>query len=267
MLILLSPAKTLDFETTVPSFAQSMHQPSFLKQSKDLIKHLKELDSPQLAKLMKLSDKLAQLNVDRYQSWKGQGQRPALYTFKGDVYQGLAADTMTADLFAKAEKHLVILSGLYGLLHPATAIEAHRLEMGTSLSTKKGKNLYQFWDKRLTQKLKENLSQHKDPVVINLASQEYSKSVDFKALQANVITPVFKDEKNGKYKIISFYAKRARGLLARHLLECQLDQELSVQAQNEIKGLLSFTSEGYRYDPTGSTPTAPLFIRSEADRT
>lgn len=271
MLILLSPAKTLDFESAIPSFASSTQDPSLLKGSQELIKTLKNYSEAELAKLMGLSDKLSKLNVERYQAWTGQGQRPALFAFKGDVYQGLQAETMDEALVAEAEKSLRILSGLYGTLSPLTHIEAHRLEMGTKLATKKAKNLYQFWGEQVTKQLQKALQHSLDQpdqqaTVINLASQEYSKVVQWKSLDAQVITPVFKDEKNGKYKVISFYAKRARGLLARHLLETQAQNSAKNLAQNTQKALESFACAGYFYDPVGSTSEAPLFSRSEANR-
>ena len=268
MLILLSPAKTLDFESAIPSFASSTQAPSFLGGSRELIQTLREYSEIDLSKLMGLSDKLSKLNVERYQTWTGEGERPALYAFKGDVYQGLNAESMSAEVLGSAERSLRILSGLYGALSPLNGIEAHRLEMGTRLATKKAKNLYQFWGEKVTDLLKGDLeSQESDrPIIVNLASQEYSKVVQWKKLDTQVITPVFKDEKNGKYKVISFYAKRARGLLARHLLEVQTEQDQVLSAQNIKRVLESFTSAGYLYDPAGSTSEAPLFLRSEANR-
>ena len=268
MLILLSPAKTLDFESAIPSFASSIQVPRFLSESRELIQTLKTYNEADLSTLMGLSDKLSKLNVERYQSWTGDGERPALYTFKGDVYQGLDAKSMSAELLASAEQSLRILSGLYGALSPLNGIEAHRLEMGTRLATTKAKNLYQYWGEQVTEYLQASLSKQTSnpPIVINLASQEYSKVVQWKNLDARVFTPIFKDEKNSKYKVISFYAKRARGLLARHLLEVQASQTEALSAQNIKRALESFTSGGYFYDPAGSTSEAPLFFRSEANR-
>lgn len=268
MLILLSPAKTLDFESAIPSFASSTQAPNFLSGSRELIQTLRTYNEADLSKLMGLSDKLSKLNVDRYQAWTGEGKRPALYTFKGDVYQGLDAGSMNTKVLASAEKSLKILSGLYGALSPLNGIEAHRLEMGTRLATQKAKNLYQYWGAQVTEHLRASLSSPNKtkPIIINLASQEYSKVVQWKKLDVEVFTPVFKDEKNSKYKVISFYAKRARGLLARHLLEVQASQTETLSLQNIQRALESFTSGGYCYDPAGSTSEAPLFLRSEVNR-
>lgn len=260
MLILLSPAKTLDFDTPIPSFVHSVQAPMLLEESEQLIGILKTYDEAKLSDLMGLSAKLSTLNVSRYQTWTGIGSRPAIYAFKGDVYQGLDAHSMSAEVTEKAESSLLILSGLYGTVTPLTAIEAHRLEMGTGLKTKRGKNLYEFWGTRVTEEINKKLTQQTEPVLVNLASQEYSRVIQWKDLTTQVITPVFKDEKNGKYKVISFYAKRARGLLARHLLESDMAE------QNTQRALVAFTSGGYVYDPTSSTPKAPLFMRSEASR-
>lgn len=254
MLILLSPAKTLDFQTS----AQPQGEPPLLSQSRQLIGALKKYSAADLGQLMKLSETLATLNVSRYSEWTGVGQKPALYAFKGDVYRGLDPESMSEAALERAERQLLILSGLYGVLPAMAGIEPHRLEMGTALPTRRGQGLYQFWGERITEHLNEALAREGSEVVVNLASQEYFKSVNTSGLNCPVITPVFRDEKAGKYKVISLFAKRARGLLARHLLE---RGETNIE-----RGLQSFTSEGYRYDPTGSTPEAPLFVRAEADR-
>lgn len=260
MLILLSPAKTLDFTTPIPSFISSTQEPTLMKESQELIEVLKSYNETKLSDLMGLSPKLSALNVSRYQDWKGSGQKPAVYAFKGDVYQGLDAGSMNEEVTKRAEKSVRILSGLYGSLSPLTTIEAHRLEMGTRLPTKRGKNLYDFWGDRVTRDINQALEQLVQPTIVNLASKEYSRVIQWKTIKVPVITPVFKDEKNGTYKVISFFAKRARGLLTRHLLEIE-------NAEQNIQGALAdFTTAGYIYDPTGSTPKAPLFIRSEANR-
>ena len=268
MMIILSPAKTLDFKSDIPSIDLSLNSPRLIEDSRLLIRRLREFSEAQLSELMGLSAKLSSLNVSRYQEWSGEGSRAALYAFKGDVYQGLNAETMDQALVELAERQVMILSGLYGGLSPLTGIEAHRLEMGTKLSTERGKHLYDFWGEKVTNLLNESLSSSASDLVVNLASKEYSRVVKQKLLKARVVTPVFKDEKNGTYKIISFFAKRARGLLTRHLLEYTLKvgEEAMKELQNEQRALESFAAEGYVYDPKGSTPEAPLYLRSEAAR-
>ena len=261
MIILLSPAKTLDFESEPSLMELPTKPPSLLDQSRELIKRLQGFSEAQLSELMGLSDKLSKLNVKRYQQWSGEGSKPAIYAFKGDVYQGLNAQSMSRELIDVAERRVLILSGLYGALSPLTQIEPHRLEMGTKLETKYGKNLYQFWGEIVTEEVNKALASNASQQVINLASKEYSKVIKSAKLNAKVITPVFKDEKGGQYKIISFFAKRARGLLTRHLLEVGGET-----TQNKQRDFESFTSAGYRFNPDGSTLEAPLFLRSEADR-
>ena len=268
MMILLSPAKTLDFESALPFDDLPLSSPQLIADSRLLIARLRKLNESQLGKLMSLSENLSRLNLNRYQEWSGEGERAALYAFKGDVYQGLEAESMDRDLIEFAERHVKILSGLYGAITPLTAIEAHRLEMGTKLTTRRGKQLYDFWGDKVTELLNEAISTSATELVINLASNEYSKVIKHTQLNARVITPIFKDEKSGQYKIISFFAKRARGLLTRHLLEHSkiLGEEAMKETQNIKRGLESFTAEGYVYDPSASTPETPLFLRSEAAR-
>lgn len=254
MLVLLSPAKTLDYDS--PLVTERFTQPELLEESALLMAHCRELTPAQLASLMSISDKLAGLNAARFAQWHPQfdlhNARQALLAFKGDVYTGLAVADFSSDDFEFAQQHLRILSGLYGVLRPLDLMQAYRLEMGTRLSNERGKDLYAFWGSIITEHL--NLALHAQPasVVINLASEEYFKAVKPKALAGQLISPVFEDEKNGKYKIISFHAKKARGMMARFLIK---------QRIRTPEGLLSFAEQGYGYCPEGSTPDRPLFRR------
>ncbi|PCI27167.1 MAG: peroxide stress protein YaaA [SAR324 cluster bacterium] len=255
MIIVLSPAKTLDL--TPWNQKENYTFPDFLQDSQELVDHLAQLSEGDLASLMKLSPKLAELNHQRYQDWKLpftlEVAKPALRLFKGDVYVGLQAESLQAEEVQFAQQHLRILSGLYGLLRPLDLMLPYRLEMGTRLETQRGKNLYAFWGNRITENLNEQLQQQEQPVLINLASNEYFKALRVKSLKGKVITPIFKDYKNGKYKVISFYAKRARGLMARHLLTQRITQ---------VEKLKSFTEEGYGFDPVLSTETDWVFTRN-----
>lgn len=251
MLIVISPAKTLDFETA-PS-TDKFSQPRFLPQSQKLINELKDLSTADIASLMKLSDKLAALNMARFQTWQKpfnlENAKQALLAFKGDVYTGLDADTLDVAGLDFAQQHLRILSGLYGVLKPLDLMQAYRLEMGTKFANVKGKDLYQFWGSQLRESIESEL---KDGVLINLASNEYFKAVEAKKLKARIITPVFKDWKNGQYKIISFYAKKARGLMSRYIIDH------SINDPENIKG---FDSEGYRFSPEMSQADEWVFLR------
>lgn len=256
MLILVSPAKTLDYES--PLATQASTHPRFTEQSQQLIDTLRELSVQDVAELMKLSDKLASLNVARYQSWQPQhtsdNARPAVLAFKGDVYTGLDAESFSAADFDFAQQHLRILSGLYGVLRPLDLLEPYRLEMGTRLKTAAGENLYQFWGGRITNALNEELADSSTDVVVNLASNEYFKAVQSKALQARLITPVFKDFKNGQYKIISFYAKKARGLMSRYIIQNQVETPEALKA---------FDNEGYYFSAEQSKGDTWVFLRDE----
>ncbi|WP_444926285.1 peroxide stress protein YaaA [Microbulbifer sp. TRSA002] len=256
MLIVISPAKTLDYESDIPSLKTT--QPDFLKESAALIKELRELSPQQVSSLMKISDKLGVLNYDRFHTWKrpftDNNARPALLAFKGDVYTGLEAETMGKRDFAYAQKHLRMLSGLYGLLRPLDLIQPYRLEMGTKFENAKGKNLYEFWGDKITEALNAQLQGVKSRELINLASNEYFKSVKAKQLDAQVITPHFKDLKNGQYKMISFFAKKARGMMSRWAI----DQR--VKKAEELKG---FDVAGYVYNPNMSTEWDWVFTRDE----
>lgn len=255
MLTLVSPAKTLDYES--PLATDTYTQPRFTEQSQQLIETLRKLSVQDVAELMKLSDKLASLNVARYQSWQPahtpDNARPAVLAFKGDVYTGLDAESFSEADFSFAQQHLRILSGLYGVLRPLDLLEPYRLEMGTRLKTASGDNLYQFWGDRITAALNEELKAA-DDVVINLASNEYFKAVQPKALNARLITPVFKDFKNGQYKIISFYAKKARGLMSRYIIQNRLDTPEAIKA---------FDLEGYYFSPEQSKGDTWVFLRDE----
>lgn len=255
MLTLVSPAKTLDYES--PLATDTYTQPRFTEQSQQLIETLRKLSVQDVAELMKLSDKLASLNVARYQSWQPEhtpdNARPAVLAFKGDVYTGLDAESFSEADFSFAQQHLRILSGLYGVLRPLDLLEPYRLEMGTRLKTASGDNLYQFWGDRITAALNEELKAA-DDVVVNLASNEYFKAVQPKALNARLITPVFKDFKNGQYKIISFYAKKARGLMSRYIIQNRLDTPEAIKA---------FDLEGYYFSPEQSKGDTWVFLRDE----
>ncbi len=252
MLVLLSPAKTLDFET--PPITETHSQPEFTAQAAPLIDVLREKAPQDIADLMKLSDKLAALNVARYQGWTPkhtqENARQALLAFKGDVYTGLDADSLSEADLEYAQSHLRILSGLYGLLKPLDLMQPYRLEMGTSLTTEKGKTLYAYWGSAITDRINSELQS--DDVVVNLASNEYFKSVQPKKLNGRLITPVFKDQKNGQYKIISFWAKKARGLMARYIIDKRVEQPEQLKA---------FDYEGYRFNEAMSEGDTWVFTR------
>lgn len=256
MLIVVSPAKTLDFDT--PPVISDFTQPELLAESALLIERARQLSPTDIAQLMKISDKLAGLNAARFADWQPDftpdNAKQALLAFKGDVYTGLDADSLTAKDFAFAQAHLRMLSGLYGLLRPLDLMQAYRLEMGTKLDNLRGKDLYQFWGDIITDKLNLALAAQGDNVLINLASNEYFKAVQPTRLNGQIITPVFKDCKNGQYKIISFYAKKARGLMARYIIENQL---------TEVSQLTQFDTDGYYFVAAESSATELMFKREE----
>ncbi len=255
MIILLSPAKSLDFDSEIPHTSFSV--PQFLDQSEKLISKLKQLKPVNIKKLMNISNDLAGLNFQRYQDWHKADQpgqaRQAVYAYKGDVYIGLDAYTMTEKDIDFANKHLRILSGLYGILKPTDLILPHRLEMGTKIKIGKSNDLYQYWKTQLTNHLEKELNKSSENLIINLASVEYSKSIDFKQIGAKVITPVFKDYKNGDYRIISFFAKKARGMLASYLIRNQ------IMNSDHIR---SFNQDGYHFNNDLSTDIKPVFTRN-----
>ncbi|MFT3814079.1 MAG: peroxide stress protein YaaA [Acidovorax sp.] len=254
MLFLLSPAKSLDYETPLPEGLPHT-QAHFGAETAALIGVLRQQSVRDVASLMDLSDALAELNVARYAAWRpratAHNARQAVMAFNGDVYDGLQARSLTADDLAWAQRHLAILSGLYGVLRPLDRMQPYRLEMGTRLATDRGATLYQFWGDRIAQHLNQRL-RGTDKVVVNLASQEYFKSVDQRTLKARVIECVFEDEKNGDYKIISFFAKRARGLMARYAIQHRL---------TEPQQLEGFDLDGYAFAPAVSEADRLVFRR------
>ncbi|NHB60190.1 peroxide stress protein YaaA [Photorhabdus sp. RW14-46] len=256
MLITISPAKTLDYES--PLATEEYSQPELLNQSKQLISICRELTPAQIASLMGISDKLASLNAARFGEWHADftplNARQAILAFKGDVYTGMQAESFSDKDFDFAQDHLRILSGLYGVLRPLDLMQPYRLEMGIKLENKRGKDLYAFWGDLITEKLNEALEQQGDNVLVNLASDEYFKSVNTKKLAGKIIKPVFLDEKNGKYKIISFYAKKARGLMSRFIIQNQLTQ---------IDRLVEFNLDGYAFDESLSKGNELVFKRPE----
>lgn len=257
MLILLSPAKTLDYDTPVPTpVAKQATDPLFTAQAAQLITLMRQRKPAEVAALMSLSDPLAALNVARYAAWQPQAtpdnSRPALLAFNGDVYAGLdAASLRTADL-RWAQAHLVVLSGLYGALRPLDRLQPYRLEMGTALGNPAGRDLYAFWGDTVAAYLNERLADERHPVVLNLASQEYARAALRPALKARVVSCQFEDWKDGRYKIISFFAKRARGLMARHAIELRA---------RSPRALESFAAEGYAFEAAASTPDEMVFRR------
>ncbi|MCW8125449.1 peroxide stress protein YaaA [Microbulbifer halophilus] len=257
MLIVISPAKTLDYESEIPALEST--QPEFLKESAALIKELRELGPQDISSLMKISDKLGSLNYDRFQSWKrpftDKNARPAALAFKGDVYSGLEAETMGVRDFNYAQKHLRMLSGLYGLLRPLDLMQPYRLEMGIRFENARGKNLYEFWGDKITRALDEQLGKLKNRELVNLASNEYFKAVQPKVLDADIITPHFKDWKNGQYKMISFFAKKARGQMSRWAIDNR------VKKAAELK---DFDVAGYAYNAELSKGNDWVFTRDEA---
>ena len=256
MLVVISPAKNLDYDS--PSTTDLYTQPEMLDDSKKLIKHCQKLSPAKISSLMKISDKLAGLNADRYASWHTpfdtNNAKQALLAFNGDVYTGLDAGSFSQDDFDFAQQHLRILSGLYGVLRPLDLMQAYRLEMGTKLDTGKDKNLYQFWDERISHKLNAAIDAQGDNVVVNLASNEYFKAVKPKALNAEIYTPVFQDCKNGQYKVISFFAKKARGMMARFIIQNRL---------TEVSQLKQFDTAGYKFSAIKSKGNELVFTREE----
>jgi len=256
MLSVISPAKTLDYET--PLSTESFTQPAHLTQSRKLIKRLRELSASNLSGLMHISDNLAELNQQRFKQWKTpfkpENARQALFAFKGDVYLGLDAYSLKPRDLDFAQEHLRILSGLYGLLRPLDLMQPYRLEMGTRLDTDQGSNLYQFWGERITQTLNQDLEQSDTHTLVNLASGEYFKSIKPKQLEAEIITPAFKEYRDGEYKFIQFYAKKARGLMARYLIDNRVDRP---------EGLKDFNYEGYGFDPSLSNENEWVFTRRQ----
>jgi hypothetical protein len=254
MLIVISPAKTLDFET-VP-VTKDFTQPEFLKESRKLISELKKLSPAEVSSLMKISDKLGTLNYLRFGEWKTpftlSNAKQALLAFKGDVYTGIDVDSFSKQDLKFAQKHLRMLSGLYGVLRPLDLMQPYRLEMGTQFENKQGKNLYEFWGAKITDQINKELKVSKSKYLINLASNEYFKSIQENNINAEIIAPVFKDFKNGKYKIISFYAKKARGLMTAYIIKNRLKNP------QELK---DFNVDGYKLSKSESSGNNFVFQR------
>ncbi len=256
MLIVVSPAKTLDYQS--PLATERYTQPALTAHSEALIEVCRTLTPADIASLMKVSDKIAGLNAARFAEWSPtfttDNARPAVLAFKGDVYTGLEAETFSEDDFDWAQDHFRMLSGLYGLLRPLDLMQPYRLEMGTKLANPRGSNLYQFWGDIITEALNEALAAQGDKVLVNLASNEYFKSVKPKKLDAEIITPVFKDRKNGQYKVISFFAKKARGMMARYIIDNRIDS---------VEALKAFDAAGYWFCEAESKGAELVFKREE----
>jgi len=256
VLTVISPAKTLDYET--PATTRQATQPAFLSRASELVEDARRLTPGDIQSLMGVSESIANLNHERFMNWHPeftrQNAKQALLAFKGDVYTGLAAETLDAKGLKFAQKHLRILSGLYGLLRPLDLMQPYRLEMGLRFNNRVGKNLYEFWGNDISDAVQADLKKSGSPLLINLASNEYFKSVNAKTLDAEIITPVFKDLKQGKYKVISFFAKKARGLMARFIIDHQL---------NDPEGLKEFDAEGYYFSKTLSTASELVFLRDK----
>ena len=252
MIVVISPAKKLDFETPAPT--EKFTQLSEIEKSKRLIKELRKCDHDQISKLMKLSDSLTELNMKRYKDFKTpfnlKNAKQAMFAFKGDTYVGLDADTMKDSDINFAQKHLRILSGLYGLVSPLDLVQPYRLEMGTKFSCEGNKNLYEYWGETITSQLDGLLK--KEKTLINLASNEYFSAVNAKGLKADIITPAFKEKKNGEYKMVSFFAKKARGMMSRYIIDNRI---------KDIDDLQSFDVDGYKFNKKLSSEKAPVFTR------
>lgn len=254
MLTVISPAKTLDFET--PPHTRKATQPQFIDRAAELVEDARGLSPEDIRELMGVSENIAELNHARFMNWAQpfslDNAKQAVLAFRGDVYTGLDADTLSAGQLGFAQKHLRILSGLYGLLRPLDLMQPYRLEMGLKFANRGGRNLYEFWGSELTSALNASLKKSGSPVLVNLASNEYFRAVKARELEAEVITPVFKDLKNDRYKVISFFAKKARGQMARYIIEQELD---------DVAGLKKFRRDGYRYNAKESTARELVFTR------
>ena len=255
MLFLLSPAKSLDYDT--PPHVATHTKPLFTRHSAELIDVLRQKTPQEISTLMKLSDALSGLNAARYQAWSSRftasNSKQAVLAFNGDVYGGLDAKTLSEQQLDWAQQHVCILSGLYGVLRPLDWMQPYRLEMGTTLTTERGSNLYKFWGTRISDYLNQRAAADTSPVIINLASEEYFKAVDRSALKAPVVSCVFEELRAGKYKIISFSAKRARGLMVRYAIE---------KKATTVKKLQGFDADGYSFDANASAPDRLVFRRA-----
>lgn len=257
MFFLLSPAKTLDYESS--ALTDKFTTPKMLSHSEELIRILKDKSPEFISELMGVSDKIAKLNTDRYKEWNPpftpQNAKQAVFAFKGDVYTGLSIESAGQPQIDYVQAKVKILSGLYGLLNPLDLMQAYRLEMGTKLENNRGANLYQFWGNLITDQLNQELADSGEPLIVNLASNEYYKAVKPKELNARVITPVFKDLKNGQYKIVSFYAKKARGLMVRYAADNLIE---------DVESLKGFNYEGYSFNKDLSGNDSWVFTRDSA---
>ena len=256
MLIVISPAKTLDYET--PPVTKTRSQPAYLKDAKLLVERARQYSAQDIMDLMGVSPKIAELNVQRFANWKTpfntKNAKQAVLAFKGDVYTGLDAESFSEEDFQFAQEHLRILSGMYGLLRPLDLMQAYRLEMGRKVDTERGKNLYQFWGSKITEGLNKQLAALGSDCLINLASNEYFKSVKIKELNAQVITPEFKDYKNGAYKMMGVYAKKARGMLSRYIIQHQITEPAKIKR---------FKQDGYAYNAELSQGNTWVFTRKQ----
>ncbi|APX63216.1 MULTISPECIES: peroxide stress protein YaaA [Acinetobacter] len=256
MLVLISPAKTLDYESSLPTDQHT--QARLLEHSQELIEVASKLSATEISSLMSVSEKIANLNVERFRDWQPEfdlsNARQAIFAFKGDVYTGLDAYNLKDHDISYAQEHLRMLSGLYGLLRPLDLMMPYRLEMGTKLANSRGHNLYEFWGHTITELINYDLAAANSELLVNIASDEYYKSVKENKIQAEIIKPVFLDQKNGKYKVISFYAKKARGLMARFIIENQIDR---------VEDLKGFNTEGYYFDAESSLKGELVFKRDE----
>ncbi len=254
MLIVISPAKSLDFETLPKT--QHYTMPDMLEESEKLVGRLRKMKPKDLSDLMGISANLGQLNYERYQTWSLpftlENAKQAVLAFNGDVYQGLDANSLDEDQLLLLQDKLRILSGLYGVLRPLDLVQPYRLEMGTKLKYQRSEDLYAFWKNKITTSVKDAITESGSNILLNLASNEYYKSIESKKLGAEIVTPAFKDLKNGKYKMISFYAKKARGLMTRFVVENDI---------KKVEDLQAFDSEGYVFNPRLSKAGAPVFTR------
>ena len=257
MLMVVSPAKKLDYESEIPDIRPS--QPRMLDRSEQLVGELREWSPAQLASLMGVSERIAELNAARYAQWQRpfnrSNARPAIFAFRGDVYEGFRAEELSPEELAGAQKRLRILSGLYGVLRPLDLMQPYRLEMGTRLENEAGADLYAFWREAITAQLRRDMKAAGTDTLLNLASAEYFRSVDTDKLGARIVTPVFQDEKNGRYKVISFHAKKARGMMAAWVVR---------EGITDAEALQGFTGGGYRFCKAESTPDRPVFRRPES---
>lgn len=257
MIIVVSPAKSLDFET--PAKTKKFSEIEFLSDSKKLMKGLKKYKPEELSELMHMSEALGELNFARNANWKPpftpKNAKQAVFAFQGDVYQGMKAEQYSPAELNFAQKHLRILSGLYGLLKPLDLIQPYRLEMGSRFANERGKNLYEFWGLKLTDQINAELAPQKSKLLVNLASNEYFSAIKAKQVDAEIVTPVFKDFSNGKFKVISFFAKKARGEMVSYIVKNRIES---------AEQLTDFDIEGYRYSSEDSTTAKPVFLRKQS---